>query len=220
MGRVFALKDVRIYFQKLGRMKFISHLDLQRFMIRMIRMSGIPVWYSEGFNPHPYVTFALPLSLGFESTYDVLDLRFDDEDYPLSKALEKLRAVMPEGINLIGIGEPQMKVGKIAWARYQIDYDGLSKNIQDELIAFFSQSEILTEKRSKKGKINTVDLATSIKNAEVTDRGIELVLAAGGSDNLNPKLLLEAFEKANNTKLPYATVVRTMLYDAEMNEFK
>ena len=214
------MKDVRIYFQKLGRMKFISHLDLQRFMIRMIRMSGIPVWYSEGFNPHPYVTFALPLSLGFESTYDVLDLRFDDEDYPLSKALEKLRAVMPEGINLIGIGEPQMKVGKIAWARYQIDYDGLSKNIQDELIAFFSQSEILTEKRSKKGKINTVDLAPSIKNAEVTDRGIELVLAAGGSDNLNPKLLLEAFEKANNTKLPYATVVRTMLYDAEMNEFK
>ena len=214
------MKDVRIYFQKLGRMKFISHLDLQRFMIRMIRMSGIPVWYSEGFNPHPYVTFALPLSLGFESTYDVLDLRFDDEDYPLSKALEKLRAVMPEGINLIGIGEPQMKVGKIAWARYQIDYDGLSKNIQDELIAFFSQSEILTEKRSKKGKINTVDLAPSIKNAEVTDRGIKLVLAAGGSDNLNPKLLLEAFEKANNTKLPYATVVRTMLYDAEMNEFK
>ena len=214
------MKDVRIYFQKLGRMKFISHLDLQRFMIRMIRMSGIPVWYSEGFNPHPYVTFALPLSLGFESTYDVLDLRFDDEDYPLSKALEKLRAVMPEGINLIGIGEPQMKVGKIAWARYQIDYDGLSKNIQDELNAFFSQSEILTEKRSKKGKINTVDLAPSIKNAEVTDRGIKLVLAAGGSDNLNPKLLLEAFEKANNTKLPYATVVRTMLYDAEMNEFK
>ena len=44
-------------------MKFISHLDMQRFMIRMIRRSGIPVWYSEGFNPHPYITFALPLSL-------------------------------------------------------------------------------------------------------------------------------------------------------------
>ena len=214
------MKDVRIYFQKLGRMKFISHLDLQRFIIRMIRMSGVPVWYSEGYNPHPYVTFALPLSLGFESTYDVLDLRLDDEDYPLSQALERLRAVMPEGINLIGIGEPQMKVGKIAWARYQIEYDELPDNLQDELNAFFVQPQILTEKRSKKGKMNTVDLAPSIKSAMATNGVIELVLAAGGSDNLNPKLLLDAFEKANNTKLPYATVVRTMLYDAEMNEFK
>ena len=214
------MKDVRIYFQKLGRMKFISHLDLQRFMIRMIRMSGIPVWYSEGFNPHPYVTFALPLSLGFESTYDVLDLRLDDENYPLSQALEKLRTVMTEGINLIGIGEPQMKVGKIAWARYQIEYDELPDNLQDKLNAFFVQSQILTEKRSKKGKMNTVDLAPSIKSAKATDSTIELVLAAGGSNNLNPKLLLEAFENSRSVKLPYATVVRTMLYDAEMNEFK
>ena len=214
------MKDVRIYFQKLGRMKFISHLDLQRFIIRMIRMSGVPVWYSEGYNPHPYVTFALPLSLGFESTYDVLDLRLDDEEYPLSQALERLRAVMPEGINLIGIGEPQMKVGKIAWARYLIQYDELTDNLQDELNAFFAQPQILTEKRSKKGKMNTVDLAPNIKSAMATNGVIELVLAAGGSNNLNPKLLLEAFENSRSVKLPYATVVRTMLYDVEMNEFK
>ena len=113
MGRVFALKDVRVFFKKTGRMKFISHLDLQRFMIRMIRRSGIPVWYSEGFNPHPYITFALPLSLGFESTYDVMDMRLDDDNFPLDKTLEMLKAVMPDGIELFGIGEPKPRPEKL-----------------------------------------------------------------------------------------------------------
>ena len=118
---------------------------------------------------------------------------------------------------------PAHKPEAIARAEYSLLLSGKELD-GDTILAkwqeYMAQPEIMAEKRSKKGKINTVDLAPSIKNAEVTDRGIELVLAAGGSDNLNPKLLLEAFEKANNTKLPYATVVRTMLYDAEMNEFK
>lgn len=214
------MKDVRIYFKKLGRMKFISHLDLQRFMIRMIRMSGIPVWYSEGFNPHPYVTFALPLSLGFESRYDVMDLRLDDDSYPLGQALDKLKSVMPEGIELFGIGEPLMKVGQIAYAEYEISYDLLDTDVSRKLKLFLSLPQILTEKKSKKGKMNTVDLAPNIKSFEVCENKVTLVLAAGGSNNLNPKLLLEAFEKTELIKLPYGTVVRTMLYNGNMEEFK
>ncbi len=61
------MKNVRVFYSKKGRMKFISHLDMNRFMTRMILKSGLPVWYTEGFNPRPYLTFALPLSLGFES---------------------------------------------------------------------------------------------------------------------------------------------------------
>ncbi len=214
------MKDVRIYFKKIGRMKFISHLDLQRFMIRMIRRSGIPVWYSEGFNPHPYITFALPLSLGFESTYDVMDLRLDDDLYPLSQALDKLKNVMPEGIELFGIGEPLMKVGRIAYAQYEISYDDLDERVCKKINAFLSLPQILTEKKNKKGKMNTVDLAPNIKSFEVGKDKVTLVLAAGGSNNLNPKLLLEAFEKAENINLPYGSVVRTMLYNEHMEEFK
>ncbi len=214
------MKGVRIYFRKLGRMKFISHLDLQRFMIRMIRMSGIPVWYSEGFNPHPYVTFALPLSLGFESTYDVMDLRLDDDSYPLAQALDKLKNVMPEGIELFGIGEPLMKVGHIAYAKYEISYDSLDDAVLEKLGSFLSLPEILTEKKSKKGKMNIVNLAPNIKSFGMSENKVTLVLAAGGSNNLNPKLLLEAFEKSENKKLPYGTVVRTMLYNDNMEEFK
>ena len=65
--------DVRTVFEKKGRAKYISHLDLNRFMMRAFRRSGLPIWYTEGFNPHPYATFALALSLGFESEYEIMD---------------------------------------------------------------------------------------------------------------------------------------------------
>ena len=199
-------------------MKFISHLDLQRFMIRMIRRSGIPVWYSEGFNPHPYITFALPLSLGFESTYDILDMRLDDDNFPLDETLDMLKKVMPEGIELFGIGEPKAKAGKISYADYVISFDEISREVAEKLNAFLSQDEIITEKRSKKGKMNKVDLAPAVKRYSVSTKKIEVTLAAG-SGNLNPKLLFEAFEEASGIKLPYLNIVRTMIYDDMMNEF-
>ena len=75
------MRSVRLFFKKYGNMKFVSHLDMNRFMIRMVRMSGIPVWYSEGFNPHPYITFALPLSLGFDSDWEIMDIRLDKDEF-------------------------------------------------------------------------------------------------------------------------------------------
>lgn len=213
------MRDVRVFFKKTGRMKFISHLDLQRFMIRMIRRSGIPVWYSEGFNPHPYITFALPLSLGFESTYDVMDMRLDDDNFPLNETLRMLKTVMPEGIELIGIGEPWMKAGEIAFAKYEISFDSLDDDIKTKLNSFLALPEILTEKKNKKGKWNTIDLAPSIKSFEIMDKSIILVLASGSANNLNPKLLLEAFEKQCEVNLPFMSVVRTMIYNSDMEQF-
>ena len=213
------MRDVRVFFKKTGRMKFISHLDLQRFMIRMIRRSGIPVWYSEGFNPHPYITFALPLSLGFESTYDVMDMRLDDDNFPLNDTLRMLKTVMPEGIELIGIGEPWMKAGEIAFAKYEISFDSLDDDIKTKLNSFLALPEILTEKKNKKGKWNTIDLAPSIKSFEIMDKSIILVLASGSANNLNPKLLLEAFEKQCEVNLPFMSVVRTMIYNSDMEQF-
>ncbi len=218
LGRVYALKDVRIFFRKTGRMKFISHLDLNRFMIRMIRRSGIPIWYSEGFNPHPYITFAMPLSLGFESSYDIMDMRLDDDSYPLNETLRRLQSVMPDGIELFGIGQPLMKVSDLAFAEFLISYDSLDTSVAEELRSFLALPEILTEKKSKKGKMKSVDLAPNIKAFDISENELRLVLTAG-NNNLNPKLLLETFEEKTNKKLPFAKVVRTMLYNSDMQEF-
>ena len=68
------MKDIRIRFEKTGRARYISHLDLTRAMTRAVRRAGLPIWYTEGFNKHPYLTFAAPLSLGFEGTDESLSL--------------------------------------------------------------------------------------------------------------------------------------------------
>ena len=67
--------DYRVFYTKTGRLKYISHLDVNRLMQRALKRSGLPVWYSEGFNPHIYITFALPLALGLESRYEIMDFR-------------------------------------------------------------------------------------------------------------------------------------------------
>ena len=61
------MKNVRVFFEKHGPCKYISHLDTNRVMLRAIGKSRLDIWYTEGFNRHAYITFALPLSLGFAS---------------------------------------------------------------------------------------------------------------------------------------------------------
>ena len=68
------LLRVRAIFEKTGRSKYISHLDLNRCMLRTFRRSGLPIWYTEGFNPHLYYAFALALSLGFESSCEIFGI--------------------------------------------------------------------------------------------------------------------------------------------------
>ena len=89
------MRDVRLVFSKLGLLRFVSHLDLNRAVLRCIRRTDIPIWYTEGFNPHPYVTFALPLPLGAESVNDVMDIRVVG-DFKNREIMEKLNAVLPE----------------------------------------------------------------------------------------------------------------------------
>ena len=103
-------------------MKFVSHLDMNRFMIRAIRRTKIPVWYTEGFNCHAYVTFALPLSLGFQSEYEIMDFKVTDDNYSLESVKSELAAVMPEYIEIFAVAEPCLKAGKIAFATFDITF--------------------------------------------------------------------------------------------------
>ena len=84
------MKDYRIVFEKRGRVKYISHLDLNRCMLRAVRRSGLPAWYTEGFHPHMYLMFPLALSLGAESTCEVMDIRLTEE-VPPAEILARLK---------------------------------------------------------------------------------------------------------------------------------
>ena len=214
------MRSVRVCFKKNGPAKYISHLDLNRFMIKIIRMSRIPVWYSEGFNPHPYITFAQPLSLGFEGNYEFMDLRVNDDDFTNDDVYNALVGLMPEGLTILSCNDPVMKSGEIAYAEYEIFFDTNNIECMDKLVNFLSQDSIVTKKKTKKGSFKDIDLKEFVKYYSVDGSILRLTLSAGASNNLNPKLILDAFESKCQHTLPFNSVTRVMLYNEEMKKFR
>ncbi len=212
------MKSVRIFYKKKGSMKFVSHLDMTRFMSRLIAKSKIPVWYTEGFNQHIYMNFALPLSLGYEGLYEIVDIRLIDEDYSLENCLEALKKASPPDIEFVGITEGEYPMKTIGFAKYELEFEEFG--FGEKLNEFLSSDSIICQKTGKKGKVKEIDLIPKIKSFEITQKGADLVLVAGSEDNLNPSLVMTAFFEQCNITPVYYLVKRTMIYNREGEEFK
>lgn len=212
------LKTVRMLFEKRGRAKYISHLDLNRTMIRAVRRAGVPIWYTEGFNRHPYITFAAPLSLGFESVGEIMEMKLT-EDMPLDEVTARMNAAMPEGLKVMETFEAVKKVRELQAASYVITLDCPA----DTVSALLSQSEILVEKRTKKKELKTIDIRPAFENATVTptDSGCEVkvTLPCNSENTVNPTLFVSALEKHMNASLT-AQVLRLCVLDKEGNIFR
>ena len=215
-----ALQRIRTVFEKKGRAKYISHLDLNRCMLRTFRRSGLPIWYTEGFHSHPYYSFALALSLGFESSCEILDFNLNEE-VPYEEIKERLNAVMPEGMKILSVAEPKLKITHIAKAEYTFSLvtdnaDGLFDDVQKLL----SAEQILIDKKTKKG-IKEVDIKPEMeiiscsKNSDSVD--MVMRLPAGTQTNYNPTLFVEALKKADSQPFEVKTMRRTGIF-CENNE--
>ncbi len=214
------MKSVRIFYTKKGSMRFISHLDMTRFMTRMLRRAGLPIWYTEGFHPHAYMTFALPLSLGFESEYEIMDIRLTEEISD-GEVTRRLNDVFPEYIRAFAAAEPILKAGKIAAAEFSVDFSD-NGAIKEKLDEFLKSKEIVVSKKTKRGDQKLIDIAPKIKSYSISlndgDTQLLLTLPAGGEDNINPELLLSAFF-GNNDYYSYK-ITRTALLDGDLRFFK
>ena len=100
---------VRISFEKKNEASYISLLDLQRVMQRVLKRSGLPVWHTLGFNPHIYMTFACPLSLGQESECECVDVKTEAEAPDFAQWRTALNAIMPAGIHVTRVAPVEMK---------------------------------------------------------------------------------------------------------------
>lgn len=194
-------------------LRYISHLDMNRVFSRLIRRTDIPVWYTEGFNPHVKLNFALPLSLGFESTSEMVDIRIDDDSYPCESVLSELRLVMPDGLEVREVSDPVKKTSEIAFARFELFTDD-----EVDLDGFMSQDSITVDKKAKSG-VKPTDIKPMIKQWEVLPGKIVLVLSAG-SVNLNPNLVIEWAERFIGKPILIKKIVRTNVYDGQMNDFR
>ena len=111
------MRNVRIWFKKNNECRYISHLDLNRVMLRALHKSRIPIWFTEGYNIHPYATFPLPLSLGFRGEKECMDIRLI-EDYDFGRIKTDLNACLPDGIRIYDVTEPVMKAKEITFASF------------------------------------------------------------------------------------------------------
>lgn len=211
------MENVRIFYKKKDRMKFVSHLDMTRFMIRMLRKAEIPVWYTEGFNKHPYINFALPLSLGFESNKEIMDFKITEE-MSAQEIFNRLNSVFPSGIELIKVNEPKLKPKEIKYAEYFVLFE---EDIVKDLTDFLLKDEIKVIKKGKKGKETEIDLKPHIIKNEITlNNGntlLKLVLPAGSELNINPSLLINEFL---NGKEIINFVTRNDLYTKDFISFE
>lgn len=197
MPMIKETKTVRVLFQKSGRAVYISHLDLTRAMGRALARCGLPVWYTEGFHPHLYMTFALPLSLGTEGMCETMDFRLV-EDVPLDEVAKRLDEALPEGLHAVRAWEPVMQPKEIFWADYEAQLVCDFGEVESAFAALAAANEVQMQKRSKKG-IKTVDIRPlySIGEVKRTSFGaaVSIRCRAGVETNLNPSLVLEAAEK-------------------------
>lgn len=212
------MKNVRFFYKKKGSMKFISHLDMTRFMSRLIAKSKIPVWYTEGFNQHIYMNFALPLSLGFEGLYEIVDIRLTDDSYSLEECLEALKRVSPPDIEFISVTDGESRMKTIGFAKYELEFEQF--DFAQTLVEFLSRKSIICEKSGKKGKVKEIDLIPKISSFEITENGVNLTLVAGSEDNLNPSLVMTAFFEQCGIEPQFYSVKRTMIYNREGKEFR
>ena len=146
-------RKLRLRFSKTGKAKYISHLDLMATMCRALLRSGIKLKYSEGYNPHPYMSFALPLSVGDASMCELLDFGITDELSP-EDLPAVISAALPEGLEILEAYTPQRKFSGIAWVALagEMHYDVTPPGVAERLMERLNSNSIMIAKKTKGGR--------------------------------------------------------------------
>ena len=199
-------------YEKTENAKYVSHLDFVRMFGRALRRAHLPMAYSEGFNPHPLLGFALPLSVGYTSECEILEISLTENIEP-SEIKDRLNSVLPGGVKILSahVGKSNMK--KLDIAFYQVYPEKTPPGIID----FLAMDKILIEKKTKSG-IKETDIRPDIKDIKVTLGKIEMILSAGSRANLKPEVVVAAMNKYiagyNSGDCKYH---RKQIYDMDMN---
>ena len=217
-----SVETVRVWFRKTGAAKYISHLDLTHCMGRALKLSRLPVWYTEGFNPRIYMTYAMPLSLGVAGERECMDIRLT-QPVPYGEVADRLGRHLPQGLEVLGAAAPEHKLEETAWADYEIALeDGDSQGLQEAVTRLLGREALLVKKHTKKGE-REIDIKPVFTGTEVAPRPGGLLLTmrlpCSPSGSVNPGLLLEAL-KAYENREPVAQITRLRLLLEDFSEIR
>lgn len=216
---------LRLRFGKTGRAVYISHLDLMHTMQRAFSRAGYELKYSEGFNPHPQISIALPLSVGAESVCEIMDFRLRQEADP-KEIPARLTAVMPEGIEVSECYEQMRKVAELKYLEIEgvFEYDERDAvEMAKKLREFYAADEIVITKKTKRG-MGESDIKSAIRSIEFLPMDgqvrIKAVISAQ-EPTLNPELLADALrQKAPEIAPDFAKFRRIETFDAQMKVYR
>lgn len=219
------MRCVRIWFSKQGRVKYVSHLDIMRCMTRAVRRANIPLWYTEGFNPHPYLNFLQPMPLGIEGLNEPLDIRIEGEITD-NEIMENLNNVLPVGIRVTKVTEPYMKSNDLAFAEYEICFEK-EDDLTDKLRSAMDSGELVCEKAGKvngRKRIKEVNVSENIKKYSISENDdavvMNVILPGGNTKNVNPMNLLAALNKYLSSDIVPLNIVRLGLLDENLIAFE
>lgn len=216
----------RALFEKVGTARFISHLDLMRLFQRAFKRAGLPLTHTQGFNPRPSVSIALPLSLGAESHCELLD--FDLESpVPLEDIRNRLNAALIDGIRVREVYDNGAKIKYLALlqSRLTLEYDGgIPAGAEAAIGQLFAREALVLEKKNRNG-VTQQDIIPMIRNLEISrisDGELRLdVLHCCQNPSLNPMQLGAAIEKYLPELTPdYIRVCREEIYTEDKTVFR
>ncbi len=217
----------RLLFSKTGRARYISHLDLMRTFQRAFQRADLTIKHTEGFNPHPFISILLPLSLGFSSECEVLEFQLLGETRH-EEVPARLNAVLPEGITVERCYEGGLKAKELSLVEYRLtmEYDdGVPVGAAEVWQEMLGRESLPVSKKSKKSKIGetVVDIIPLVKSFSVTSIENTVVLNAiisAQNPGLNPQLFLTALNVEHPELMPdFVRYHRCAVLDSARNLF-
>lgn len=217
----------RLLFEKTGNAIWISHLDLMRLFQRAFKRAGLPLTHTQGFNPRPSVSIALPLSVGTQSKCELLDFDLDREQVPCQRIKERLNQALVSGVRVIDVYENGRQIRDLAFlqCRLALQYDnGAPEGAAGAIMELFARDSLIVPKKSKNG-IQDQDIAAMIRSVDVkqTDRNTVEILAVICCQNpsLNPMQFISAISIYLPDLTPnFSKCTRLELYDQQEKIFR
>ena len=218
----------RLLFEKTGNAVYISHLDLMRLFQRAFKRAGLPLTHTQGYNPRPSVSIALPLSVGVSSKCELLEYELEGEEKPSHKEIvARLNEALTEGIRVIHSYDNCAKIKNLAYldATVDLEYDkGIPQGAEEAIRELFSRPSLTVEKKGKNGPTEQ-DIIPMIKKLEIfalEENVLRLsVRVCCQNPSLNPMQLATAVEKYLPQFAPnFAKSARVNLYDINEHIFR
>lgn len=216
----------RLLFSKTGDAVWFSHLDLMRVFQRAFKRAGLPLSHTQGFNPRPSVSIALPLSVGVESFCELLDFDLEGETPPVDKIKEQLNSALVAGVQVVSVYDDGRKLKELTHlhCKVSLEYDnGVPFDAEDRIKALFLGDTVIVPKKSKNG-VQDQNIIPMIRSLNVqTDSDVLLIDAVVCCQNptLNPAQITAAIEKyLPDLKPDFSRYRRIEVYDGDNKIFR